>query len=299
MDEPLCLPPGFRFHPTDDEIITHYLLEKVANSRFSAVAIGEANLNESEPWDLPRKAKMGEKEWFFFAHKDKKYPTGFRTNRATPTGYWKATGKDKEIFGRNGNLVGMKKTLVFHTGRAPKGMKTNWVMQEYRLEGTSNYFFNLNNTTKDEWAVCKVYHKKEPNLSTTHGGPERNSTSFMDDLLVDTHPFPPLSFSPHNDNTRNKANETQEVENEPSRARLLACPETMRSASSTSKEDPFSFRYYGNTEQSSNSIIGGSWETGVYTERDRKEMGNSHAYDDELLGFDSVWKCLFEHHNEC
>ncbi|XP_041997395.1 NAC domain-containing protein 59-like isoform X2 [Salvia splendens] len=127
------MPPGFRFHPSDEELITHYLSKKALNPLFSCYAITDVDINKVEPWDLPWKAKTGEKEWYFFCVRDLKYPTGMRANRATPAGYWKATGKDREIL-RGEKLVGMKKTLVFYQGRAPKGVKSNWVAHEFRLD---------------------------------------------------------------------------------------------------------------------------------------------------------------------
>lgn len=76
-------------------------------------------------------------EWYFFSHKDKKYPTGTRTNRATIAGFWKATGRDKAVYEKI-RLIGMRKTLVFYKGRAPNGQKTDWIMHEYRLESEEN-----------------------------------------------------------------------------------------------------------------------------------------------------------------
>ena len=74
-------------------------------------------------------------EWYFFSHKDKKYPTGTRTNRATAAGFWKATGRDKAVHSvASRRSIGMRKTLVFYRGRAPHGTKTDWIMHEYRLE---------------------------------------------------------------------------------------------------------------------------------------------------------------------
>ncbi|XP_042509542.1 NAC domain-containing protein 87-like [Macadamia integrifolia] len=167
MEEILCevhaedtneqgLPPGFRFHPTDEELITFYLASKVLNGSFGGVEIAEVDLNRCEPWELPDVAKMGEKEWYFFNLRDRKYPTGLRTNRATEAGYWKATGKDKEVYSASsGALLGMKKTLVFYKGRAPRGEKTKWVMHEYRLDGD----FSCRHTSKDEWVICRIFNK--------------------------------------------------------------------------------------------------------------------------------------------
>nr|ASQ40961.1 no apical meristem [Achillea acuminata] len=161
-----CLPPGFRFHPTDEELITCYLLRKVLDGSFTGRAFADVDLNKCEPWELPQRAKMGEKEWYFFSLRDRKYPTGLRTNRATEAGYWKATGKDREIYSsKTSALVGMKKTLVFYRGRAPKGEKTNWVMHEYRLEGKFAYHF-LSKSSKDEWVISRVFKKSGTGVST-------------------------------------------------------------------------------------------------------------------------------------
>ncbi|CAN1180448.1 Protein CUP-SHAPED COTYLEDON 2 [Linum perenne] len=130
MDE-INLPPGFRFHPTDEELVTFYLTHRISDKSFTCKAIVDVDLNKNEPWDLPGKNPNH--------YIDRKYPTGLRTNRATEAGYWKTTGRDKEIFcTTSGVLVGMKKTLVFYQGRAPKGQKSNWVIHEFRLHNNNN-----------------------------------------------------------------------------------------------------------------------------------------------------------------
>ncbi|KAG7025122.1 Protein BEARSKIN2, partial [Cucurbita argyrosperma subsp. argyrosperma] len=153
------VPPGFRFHPTDEELLHYYLKKKVSFQKFDMEVIREIDLNKIEPWDLQEKCRIGstpQNEWYFFSHKDRKYPTGSRTNRATNAGFWKATGRDKCI--RNSyKKIGMRKTLVFYRGRAPHGQKTDWIMHEYRLEDTDDPHFN---NSEDGWVVCRVFKKK-------------------------------------------------------------------------------------------------------------------------------------------
>ncbi|KAJ8427289.1 hypothetical protein Cgig2_003025 [Carnegiea gigantea] len=119
-------------------------------------------------------------EWYFFSHKDRKYPTGSRTNRATNAGFWKATGRDKCI--RNSfKKIGMRKTLVFYRGRAPHGQKTDWIMHEYRLEDGDD---PQGNPSEDGWVVCRVFKKK--NLFKVASGGGGTTSAASDQLLCNT-----------------------------------------------------------------------------------------------------------------
>ncbi|KAJ8479679.1 hypothetical protein OPV22_023406 [Ensete ventricosum] len=151
------VPPGFRFHPTDEELLYYYLRKKLAYEAIDLDVIRDVDLNKLEPWDLTDRCRIEsgpQNEWYFFCRKDKKYPTGTRTNRATAAGFWKATGRDKAIHLGNSKRIGMRKTLVFYTGRAPHGHRTDWIMHEYRLDRETS------EVQEDAWVVCKVFQKK-------------------------------------------------------------------------------------------------------------------------------------------
>lgn len=161
MNPNTTLPPGFRFHPTDEELIVYYLKNQTMSRPCPVSIIPEVDIYKFDPWQLPgsirllishvnimglplmltvllafrcktEKTEFGENEWYFFSPRDRKYPNGVRPNRAAVSGYWKATGTDKAIYSGSSN-VGVKKALVFYKGRPPKGIKTDWIMHEYRL----------------------------------------------------------------------------------------------------------------------------------------------------------------------
>ncbi|XP_042430051.1 NAC domain-containing protein 43-like [Zingiber officinale] len=160
------VPPGFRFHPTEEELLNYYLRKKVACEKIDPDVICDVDLNKLEPWDIQEECKIGttpQNDWYFFSHKDKKYPTGTRTNRATAAGFWKATGRDKVIYAGVGQ-IGMRKTLVFYRGRAPRGQKSEWIMHEYRLDddlinATTGLAGEVSANQEDCWVVCRVFKK--------------------------------------------------------------------------------------------------------------------------------------------
>ncbi|KAK4358250.1 hypothetical protein RND71_023860 [Anisodus tanguticus] len=192
------VPPGFRFHPTDEELVDYYLRKKITSRRIDLDVIKDIDLYKIEPWDLQELCRMGTEEqsdWYFFSHKDKKYPTGTRTNRATAAGFWKATGRDKAIYSKH-DLIGMRKTLVYYKGRAPNGQKSDFIMHEYRLETDPN-----GAPQEEGWVICRVFKKKIAagmRMDTSeHGSPiwYDDQLSFMQDM---DSPKPNYNHYPNN-----------------------------------------------------------------------------------------------------
>ncbi|KAG7037393.1 NAC transcription factor 56, partial [Cucurbita argyrosperma subsp. argyrosperma] len=181
------LPPGFRFHPTDEELVVHYLKKKATSQPLPAAIIADVDLYKYDPWELPAKANYGEQEWYFFSPRDRKYPNGARPNRATVSGYWKATGTDKPVIASlEGNRkVGVKKALVFYHGKSPKGIKTNWIMHEYRLVDFKHNRGKKNSLRLDGWVLCRIYKKPNSNkLGIDHE--QEDSSNYMAEQTLPT-----------------------------------------------------------------------------------------------------------------
>ncbi|CAH2075772.1 unnamed protein product [Thlaspi arvense] len=138
------LPPGYRFYPTEEELISFYLSNKLQGTRQDLDrVIPELYIYEFSPSDLPEFAgepsRMDTEQWFFFIPRQEREVRGGRPNRLTTSGYWKATGSPGYVYSSQNRIIGMKRTMVFYQGRAPTGRKTEWKMNEYRaIEGEAS-----------------------------------------------------------------------------------------------------------------------------------------------------------------
>uniref|UniRef100_A0A0E0BSN1 NAC domain-containing protein n=1 Tax=Oryza glumipatula TaxID=40148 RepID=A0A0E0BSN1_9ORYZ len=176
------LPPGFRFRPTDEELVVHYLRRRALGSPLPpAVDIPDVRLLAHDPSDLLPPG-WSEQERYFFTCKEAKYVKGRRANRATGAGYWKATGKEKPVAvsvvaaprsQAAAVVVGMKRSLVFYRGKPPTGKKTDWVMHEYRLAGAGLAPCRRAATADhparpaEGWVLCRVFRKKGSAAAST------------------------------------------------------------------------------------------------------------------------------------
>ncbi|XP_062222033.1 putative NAC domain-containing protein 94 [Phragmites australis] len=221
--------PGFRFHPTDEELVRFYLKRKIQQKSLPIELIRQLDIYKYDPWDLPKLASTGEKEWYFYCPRDRKYRNSTRPNRVTGAGFWKATGTDRPIYSSDGNkCIGLKKSLVFYKGRAAKGVKTDWMMHEFRLPSLTDPSLPQKKPLEktippnDSWAICRIFKKTNstaqralshswvsPPLSTTNETyvlasqakqrsqhSSENTSSTMTDIVSSTIQFTGSSYMP-------------------------------------------------------------------------------------------------------
>ncbi|CAN4119198.1 unnamed protein product [Withania somnifera] len=136
--------PGFRFYPTEEELISFYLHNKLEGKRPELDrVIPVVTIYGLDPWHLPNfpgELCLGDTEqWFFFVPRQEREARGGRPCRTTTSGYWKATGSPR---------------------KAPTGRKTKWKMNEYRAieEETNSTSSNFSiPKLRHEMSLCRVY----------------------------------------------------------------------------------------------------------------------------------------------
>ncbi|KAG6770370.1 hypothetical protein POTOM_026048 [Populus tomentosa] len=168
------IPPGFRFYPTEEELVSFYLHNKLEARREDLLRVMDRlipvlDVYGFNPWELPQFSgdlcHGDPEEWFFFIRRQESEARGGRPKRLTSSGYWKATGSPSPVYSSNSNRsIGEKRTMVFYEGRAPRGRKTEWKMNEYKAmeeEEAASYSNGGHPRLRQEFSLCRVYKKSK------------------------------------------------------------------------------------------------------------------------------------------
>ncbi|CAH2075737.1 unnamed protein product [Thlaspi arvense] len=157
------LAPGFRFYPTEEELILFYLHSKLhANRQDLDSVIPVLCIYDFNPSDLPQLAgercRGDPEQWFFFIPRQERELRGGRPNRLTTSGYWKAAGSPSYVYASDNRAIGVKRSMVFYLGRFPTGRKTEWKMNEYQaIDGDAPSSKGTVPKLRKEFSLCRVY----------------------------------------------------------------------------------------------------------------------------------------------
>ncbi|KAK8593120.1 hypothetical protein V6N12_045206 [Hibiscus sabdariffa] len=155
------MPIGFRFHPTDEELVVHYLKRKALGLPLPASIISEFDVLQTDPWSMP--GELNEKRYFFSSRYGDE--SSKKRKRVAGCGYWKPIGKEKPILASGTNqVVGMRKTLIFCQRKRSNKANTRWFLHQYRLVGSVETFDPNSTQVKREmdgdWSVFRVFQRK-------------------------------------------------------------------------------------------------------------------------------------------
>ncbi|KAI4342268.1 hypothetical protein MLD38_026911 [Melastoma candidum] len=178
-DDDVNLPPGFRFCPTDEELIVHFLHRKASLLPCHPDVIPDLKLYPYEPWELQGKAWCEGSKWYFYSRK--------ASSHTTRSGYWHPVRPEEPVFASSScREVGFKQCYAFHSGESPHGIKTSWIMHEYRLPAGagasgSSRRKGLMKIDPSTWVLCRVYDCEDGDGGDSGGGVE---LSCLDEVFL-------------------------------------------------------------------------------------------------------------------
>ncbi|XP_010906173.3 NAC domain-containing protein JA2 [Elaeis guineensis] len=157
---------GWRFQPSEDELLDSFLRKKILGQPLSYHMIVEADVYGDDPKNLTAQYSMAnrDREWYFFTSTTRKHPgasDSSQASRRAGAGRWKARQRIKTVLDSDHKVLGSKQCFCYRE-RCPSGgeTKTTWLMEEYsipdlrRKAGASG----INGSNKlDEWVICKIY----------------------------------------------------------------------------------------------------------------------------------------------
>ncbi|XVF21347.1 hypothetical protein REPUB_Repub12eG0082800 [Reevesia pubescens] len=175
---------GFRFHPTDEELIEYLQLKTFDRDSLVQFIDEVKDICESEPWELPGRSTLqtGDRLSYFVYPPKYKYRNSKRISRTTLEGYWKPTGNPRKIINTDtGEVIGSKKTLVFYKGQCndKNRNKTCWVMHEYELMAAPT----PTDSDQKTFNLCKLKQKAEIS-SNEAGQSSQHSLSNLENLVA-------------------------------------------------------------------------------------------------------------------
>ncbi|KAM2483594.1 hypothetical protein ACFX1W_041212 [Malus domestica] len=200
---------AIRFHPTEKEM-ADFLGKKMRSHKSQACHfLPVIDVYKSEPRELPElmfsDSPFQAKAWFSFSLCDYKYTNSLRRNRVTEHGFWKITGKPRDISSKY--FTCKRRILTFQSktfeeGGASKSVRTGWIIHEYYCskpkQGSSPC---QERDVKRDYVLCLLKYKPVDSKSDKK---KPEGTSVCDDL-ADPGNCGYIASSPGDDHTTSAA----------------------------------------------------------------------------------------------
>ncbi|KAJ4706779.1 putative NAC domain-containing protein [Melia azedarach] len=178
----LYLPVGFKFQPSDEQLVGYYLFNKISGNPIPYIdqIIRDIDLYDTkEPWEIWESfgglTLEGDEDLYFFTQLKKKGVNGSRIDRKVGSGAWQGEDSANDVRSRKYNrVIGSKKRFRYENNKHSK-QHGCWIMHEYSLDSC---LFPRNH--HNQYVLCRI----RKNDQAAVGGKKRSRKKRKSDEQV-------------------------------------------------------------------------------------------------------------------